>query len=127
MILSGQRLSSACAVSLAKAALEECGRFWFGNEKVESELYELDLLTEEQRYMAVDIVLQEIAPCWRLGPQPPNDISRSGHQLYAFYWDSPEFKKFMYFKFAILPDAKRNHLVLHSFHESTDKESNDLL
>jgi hypothetical protein len=126
MIPSGRRLSSADAIRLAKAALEECDRFWNGNEKIADELYDLDLLTASHLYMAVDVALQEIAPCWRLGPQPPNDVSHAGDYLYAFYWDSTEWKKFMYFKFAISDDAGRKHLVLHSFHESTDKDQDEM-
>jgi hypothetical protein len=122
MIPSRHKLDSASAIRLAKEALEAGGRFWQGNHKIEEEFYTLDLLAPEERYMGVDIALQEIAPCWRLGPQPPNDLTHAGDHLYAFYWESHEFGKFMYFKFALSFDAGRTHLVLHSFHESTDKD-----
>jgi hypothetical protein len=125
MILLVQ-LDSLSAIRLARETLENNGRFWLGNEKIETEFYELDLLTAEERYMAVDIALQEIAPCCRLGPQPPGDRS-GGKYLYAFYWPSPEFKKDMYFKFALSTDAGRTHLIVYSFHESTDKDKDDLL
>ena len=122
MIPYGQRTDSASAIRLAKEALEAHSRFWLGNDKIEEELFNLNLLAPEERYMGVDIALNEIAPCWRLGPQPPNDVSRAGDPLYAFYWASAEFKKCMYLKFALSFDAGRVHLVLHSFHESTDKD-----
>ena len=79
---------SAEAISLAKDALEEYNRFFFGNAKIESELYDLGLLTAEERYMAIDVVLQEITPTDRKGPNPPNDItsygSLRGERLVAF-------------------------------------------
>jgi hypothetical protein len=114
------KLDSASAIKTARAALEENRRFLLGNEKVETEFYDQDLLTREDRYMAVEVALQEISPICRLGPQPPNDISY-GKQLYAFCWESAEFNKRMYFKFALSCDAGRTHLYVYSFHESTDK------
>ncbi len=122
MIPSRQKLSSAIAIRAAKEALAANGRFWPGNDKIEEELYTLKSLTPEERYIVADIALDEIAPCWRLGPQPPNDITRAGDHLYAFYWESHEFKKCMYFKFALQLDAGRTHLIVHSLHESTDKD-----
>jgi hypothetical protein len=119
------QLDSRSAIRLAKAALAECGRFWLGNAKIESEFYDLDLLTPEERYMAIDVALQEISPACRRGPQPPKDIAKGvfqGNCLYAFCWHSQEFKREIYFKFALSKDAGRTHLVVYSFHESADKE-----
>ncbi len=62
---------SAEAISSAKEALENYSRFFFGNAKLENELYDLGLLSAEERYMAVDIALQEITPADRRGPNPP--------------------------------------------------------
>jgi hypothetical protein len=120
-MIPSQQLDSASAIKGAKQALEKNGRFLAGNAKIEAEFYALDLLTGAERYAAIDIALQEISPNCRLGPQPPGNVSR-GKYLYAFYWESPEFNKRMYFKFALCEDAGRTHLIVHSFHESTDKE-----
>ena len=63
------QLDSRSAIEAAKCALKQHkGRFCFGNEKAESGFYELGLLTTEERQMAVDIALDEIAPDCRLGP-----------------------------------------------------------
>ncbi|SPF52022.1 hypothetical protein SBA4_4800015 [Candidatus Sulfopaludibacter sp. SbA4] len=125
MIPSGQ-LDSKSAIRAAKDSLEKYGRFWLGNEKIESEFYDLDLLTREERYMAIDVALQEVSPACRLGPQPPKVIAKGvfqGNYLYAFRWHSQEFKREMYFKFALSSDAGGTHLAVYSFHESTDKEA----
>jgi len=45
---------SADAIARAKCALDNHGRFWLGNPgKVEAEFYELGLLTEGERYVAL--------------------------------------------------------------------------
>lgn len=126
MILSIQ-LDSRSAIEAAKCALKRHkGRFCFGNEKAESGFYELGLLTAQERQMAVDFALGEIGPECRLGPQPPNDRSAGlyrGKQLYAFCWHSAEFKKQIYFKFAFASASDGDHLIVYSFHESTDKQT----
>ena len=119
MILSNQE--SAEAIRSAKDALENYKRFFFGNAKLESELYDLGLLTAEERYMAVDITLQEITPADRRGPNPPNDFTSSGllkgERLCAFRWQSVEFKRLMYFKFAVAARSGKPRLVVYSLHE----------
>jgi hypothetical protein len=119
--------ASSLAIEDAKKALEQYKRFWLGNpEKVEVELYGLGLLTEGERYMAMDIALQEISPACRLGPEPPNDVSSHppfyNQSLYAFCWDSAHFSKTMYFKFALISGSGATRLAVYSFHASTDKE-----
>jgi hypothetical protein len=120
MILSPQ--GSAEAIAAAKRSLENYGRFWFGNLKVESDFYDLGLVTEQERYMAVDIALQEIGPHDRSGPEPPNNVSSGPpfhkRYLYAFCWKSKEFAKLMYFKFAVIPGSGKSRLAVYSFHES---------
>jgi hypothetical protein len=119
MILSYQE--SADAIVAAKAALENYSRFFFGNNKLEQELYDLGLLNAVERYMAIDIALQEITPATRRGPNPPNDESSRGpfrgNRLFAFRWNSCNFSRLMYFKFAISSDSGRPRLVVFSFHE----------
>jgi hypothetical protein len=115
---------SVDAIALARKALDEHdGRFWFGNiEKLEEELYNLDLFTDSERSMAVDIALQEIAPTDRIGPNPPNDYSVHGpfanQRLYAFRWKSANFGKTMYLKFAFIVDAGPTKLAVYSLHEA---------
>ena len=130
------QLDSSSAIDAAKEALDHYGRFWLGNVKVESEFYDLGLLSAEERYMAVDIALQEISSACRMGPQPPGDVSSHppfrGQHLYAFCWNSQEFKREMYFKFALVVSASGETrvavsggpavLALYSFHEATDKD-----
>jgi hypothetical protein len=119
MIPSNQE--SAEAISSAKEALENYKRFFFGNIKLESELYDLGLLTAEERYMAVDIALQEITSNDRRGPNPPNHITSygllKGEHLFAFRWISAEFKRDMYFKFAVVGRCGKPRLVVYSLHE----------
>ncbi|MGD0871172.1 MAG: hypothetical protein ABSB88_16580 [Bryobacteraceae bacterium] len=124
------QLDSLSAIAAAKKAIEEYGRFWLGNEKVEAEFYYLDILTERERLMAVDIALQEILPACRLGPQPPDDVSShppfKGRHLYAFCWHSEEFKKDLYFKFALVSGSGSTRLAVYSFHEAADKYKGDI-
>lgn len=125
MILSPQ-LDSRMAIDAARSALQRFGRFVAGNVKLEAEFYALELLSAAERYMAIDMALQEIKSADRLGPQPPSDRSFGlyrGRQLYAFCWRSPEVKKEIYFKFAFAPASDGDHLIVYSFHESTDKEA----
>jgi len=120
------QLDSWTAIKAAQSALQKFGRFLAGNVKLEAEFYALGLLSAEERYMAVDIALQEITAACRLGPQPPNDRSCGlyrGKPLYAFCWQSQEFKKEIYFKFAFASASDGNHLIVYSFHESSDKET----
>jgi hypothetical protein len=74
-MIPSKRLDSASAIVAAREALEKNGKFLLGNAKIENEFYNLDLFTREERFMAIDIALQEISPECRLGPQPPGDIS----------------------------------------------------
>jgi hypothetical protein len=126
---------SAEAIRSAKEALDNYKRFFFGNAKLESELYDLGFLTAEERFMAIDIALQEVTPADRRGPNPPNHITSygalKGERLVAFRWNSPEFKREMYFKFAVVGRCGKPRLVVYSFHEhrplkfageSSDKE-----
>jgi hypothetical protein len=119
MIPSNQE--SADAIVAAKEALDNYGRFFFGNNKLEKELYDLGLLSAAERFMAIDIALQEITPATRRGPNPPNDESSSGpfrgNRLFAFRWNSCNFSRLMYFKFAIDSGSRRPRLVVFSFHE----------
>jgi hypothetical protein len=112
---------SADAIRSAKAALEAYNRFWFGNLKLEGELYELGLLSAEERDRAVVVALQEIRPADRRGPNPPNDITFYGpfknERLCAFRWQSAEFKRVMYFKFAVVCRDGKARLVVYSLHE----------
>src|ERR1039458_10808273 len=75
MILSNKEWLAA--LTAAKQALEDYrGKFWLGNlPKVEREFHELDLLDESERFMAIDIALQEITATDRCGPEPPHDVS----------------------------------------------------
>ena len=121
MIPSDQE--SADAIRSAKDALENHRRFFLGNSKLDNELYCLGLLTAEERYMAVDIALQEITPANRRGPNPPNDITSygllKGQRLCAFRWQSAEFKRVMYFKFAVVGGKSgKPQLVVYSLHEN---------
>ena len=113
---------SAHAIASARAALERYGRFLFGNAKLEGELYDLGLLTNGERYMAIDLALQEICASDRRGPSPPNDIVSHApyrnHRLYAFRWASPHLGKLMYFKFSLAQGSRGEGLVVFSFHKS---------
>jgi hypothetical protein len=120
-MIPSEQLDSSSAIKLAKESLRKNSKFLFGNSKIEAEFYSLDLFTREERLMAIDIALQEISPACRLGPQAPGNMSGVKH-LYAFYWASAEFKKNMYFKFALSTDAGRTHLYVYSLHESSEKE-----
>jgi hypothetical protein len=119
MIPSDQELAEA--IRSAKGALENHKRFFFGNAKLEGELYDLGLITSGERYMAVEVALHEITPADRRGPNPPNDVTSYGpyrdEHLLAFRWRSVEFKKVMYFKFAVVRGSGRPRLVVYSFHE----------
>jgi hypothetical protein len=114
---------SSSALEGAKRALEVYrGRFWLGNiSKVEQEFFRLDLLDEEERFMALDIALQEITPDDRCGPPPSNDRSSHGPfkdcKLFAFKWHSSQFGKEMYFKFGLPIDSGEARLAVYSFHE----------
>jgi hypothetical protein len=120
-MIPSEQLDSSAAIKLARESLQRNGKFLLGNSKIEVEFYNLDLFTREERLMAIDIALQEISPACRLGPQPPGNMSGVKH-VYAFCWASPEFKKDMYFKFALSTAAGRTHLYVYSLHESTGKE-----
>ena len=119
MIPSDQE--SAEAIAAAREAFGNYGRFFFGNNKLEQELYDLGLLNAAERYMAVDIALQEITPATRRGPNPPNDESSCGpfrgNRLFAFRWNSCNFSKLMYFKFAVAGGSGKPRLVVFSLHE----------
>ena len=69
--------SSESAIALARRALDDHnGRFWHGHATgVDADFYELGLLEDGERYIALDIALQEIGSGDRMGPQPPNDFS----------------------------------------------------
>jgi len=126
MIPSGK--NSKDALDHARVALDEYERFWLGNiAKVEAELYQLGLLSEDERYIAIDIALQEIGPADRLGPQPPGDIANHppfhGEHLYAFCWASSHFGKQMYLKFALITGSGPVKLALYSFHEENPKQT----
>jgi hypothetical protein len=121
MIPSGRE--SAEAISAARKALEDFGRFWLGHiQKVEKEFLDLDLWDESDRFMAIDIALSEITPTDRLGPNPPNDFSSHPpflrQRLFAFCWSSAHFGQRMYFKFAVVGDTKIPRLVVYSLHEA---------
>jgi hypothetical protein len=121
MILSGQ--SSEEAIAAAKRALDNHKQFWFGSVKVESEFYDLGIMTKEERLMAVDIALLEITARDRLGPEPPGNVSHPSspfptQPLYAFCWQSQEYGKLMYFKFGVGGSRRRPQLAVYSFHES---------
>src|SRR5579862_9323980 len=110
--------SSSYVLAAARQALDKHGRFWLGNvTKVESEFYELGILTEEERYASIDIALMEIGPKDRMGPRSPNDISVhppfTGAPLYAFCWASAHFAKRMYIKFALISGSGPSQLVIY--------------
>jgi hypothetical protein len=113
----------ACAIAAAKAALEASGgRFWLGNPgKVEGEFFDLGLLAEGERRIAVDIALCEITAHDRKGPEPPDDYSShppyKGIRLFAFKWRSNHFMKVMYFKFGFIEEPKPKKLAIYSIHE----------
>jgi hypothetical protein len=114
---------SRVALACARKALEAQDRFWLGNvPKLEVEFYELGLLTEEERYLAVDIALIEIVSGDRKGPVAPHD--RAGHgpffgeKLYAFKWESQNLKKLMYLKFALPSKPPPEKLAVYSLHET---------
>jgi hypothetical protein len=114
---------SAKAISLAKKALADYRRFWPGNAgKLDVEFYELDLLEDSERFMAVDIVLDEIKPGDRDGPHTPNNVTAhppfQGFPLYAFCWNSAHFEKRMYFKFALISGSGKSQLAVYSLHET---------
>jgi hypothetical protein len=114
---------SVDALDKARKALDDHGRFWFGNEtKVEAEFYVLDLLTPEERYIAVDMALTEVTCKDREGPDSPNDRSAHGPfkglKLFAFRWKSLEHGKIMYIKFGLPCDPLPVKLALYSFHEA---------
>lgn len=119
------------AIAAARVSLDDHGgRFWFGNPgKVEREFYELGLLTEEERYVAIDMALQELCADHRLGPQPPDDISSHrpfpGERLFAFSWHSGYMGKQMYIKFALLEGSGPCKMALYSFHEEKPKNRTD--
>jgi hypothetical protein len=114
---------SRVALGSARAALDHYGgRFWLGNPtKVEGEFYELGLLEESERFMALDIALKEITVDDRCGPNPPDDYSSHGPfrgcKLYAFKWQSSHFEKPIYFKFGLPVDCGKPRLAVYSFHE----------
>ena len=121
-MISSERGSQE-ALACARKALEEHDRFWLGNvPKMEAEFYELGLLTEEERYMAIDIALIEIVPGDRKGPVAPHDRASHGpffgEKLYAFKWQSQQLKKLMYLKFALPSDPPPEKLAVYSFHET---------
>jgi len=109
------------ALKLAITALNRDDRFWFGNQKIEEEFYELGLLTDGERCMVLDIALHEITPSDRKGPNPPGDVAShfpfTGRKLFAFKWLSKHFGMLMYLKFALIDDAGPVKLALYSLHE----------
>ena len=118
-----RELSSADAISAAKAAFRNRDDFLFGSAKLEAEFMELGLLTVAERHSAVDDALSQICPRDRLGPQPPNNISfppYGGEVLYAFNWKSVTYGS-IYFKFC-LAGPSMDLLVLHSFHHEREKD-----
>jgi hypothetical protein len=77
-MISSERDSKE-ALACARKALEEHDRFWLGNvSKMEAEFYELGLLTEEERYMAIDIALIEIVSGNRKGPSERSSMHSNG-------------------------------------------------
>jgi hypothetical protein len=116
--------SSESAIALARRALDDHnGRFWHGHATgVDADFYELGLLEDGERYVALDIALQEIGSGDRMGPQPPNDFSSHPpfirERLYAFCWRSANFGKEMYMKFALVSGNGPTKLVLYSLHEA---------
>lgn len=122
------RQESVEVICRAKQALEDHKRFWFGNVgKVELEFFELDLLEDDERFVAVDMALGEIAPEDRDGPHPPDNVAShppfAGFPMYAFCWNSKHLARRMYLKFALIPGSgktqmgNKTKLAIYSFHE----------
>lgn len=114
--------SVECAAILrsAKAALATHGNFFLGNLKIESELVDLDLLTSSERFMTVDLLLDEISFAQYQGPAPPNDVCAhlpyKGAPLHAFCWKSSSLGKRIYLKFSVVSTNAGDRLVLYSLH-----------
>ncbi len=110
---------SESILAMARRALDRNGDFRFGTAKLESEFFELDLLTPSERFTAVDIALNQITSKDRCGPYPPGNLSFTYERrvLYAFKWHSNEFGKVMYLKFCLSGTGGMELLVLYSFHE----------
>ena len=108
---------STLQIAKARKAIKE-GTFLHGSAKLENEFVKLDIYTAAERLAAVKKALAEIKPKHRRGPQPPNHKSLEpkfvGKRMYAFVWDSTQFKANIYIKFCFAGDL----LVLFSFHES---------
>jgi hypothetical protein len=119
----GVRSSDVESVAILAAARRAIGKqssFRFGNLKLENDFYELDLLTREERFAAVDIALDQIKPEGRCGPDPPGNISfrpYAGRPLYAFKWYSDVYGSMMYLKFCLAGTTGSELLVLYSFHK----------
>lgn len=118
MISSGQECAEV--IRSAKAALEVRGNFFFGNEKIENELVELNLLSRSERYMAVEILLDEISFASYQGPAPPNDVCSHppyrGSVLHAFCLNSASLGKRVYFKFSVVSGKSGASLALYALH-----------
>lgn len=113
-------LDHRAALAAARKILDNDQNFLYGNTKLDEEFYELGLLDPNERFAAVDIALNQIKPDDWCGPRPPGDVScgpYSGLRLYAFKWNSTEFGKMMYLKFALTGATGSELLVLYSFHE----------
>jgi hypothetical protein len=116
---SSQR--SAALLVAARAALKR-GPFIYGSKKLEGEFFGLGLLEPKERLAAVERALAEIQPKHRTGPNSPGHISKEpllkGRRMFAFAWDSSQFKQKMYLKFCL---TDGDLLALFSFHESKPK------
>jgi len=114
-------------LATARSILEQQWDFFSGSvpndhaTKLDADLYELALYKQEERLKALQMALTEITPADYCGPSPPNDISSHrpfpGLQMYAFAWQSKEFGRKMYLKFAFTKKGPPR-LVLYSFHPS---------
>lgn len=112
-------------LAAARSILEQQWDFYSGSvpndqaTKLDADFYELALYKHEERLMALDMALSEITAADQCGPSPPNDVSshppHPGLPLYAFAWQSKEFGRKMYLKFAITTKGTPR-LVLYSFH-----------
>ena len=104
----------------ARIALEAYGKFWLGNDKIETEMVDLELLTASERFMSLDLILNEIGYDSYQGPAPPQDVSShppfKGFPLHAFCWNSVSLGRRMYFKFSIITGSGRSRLAVYSLH-----------
>lgn len=118
MISSAQECGEI--IRSAKLALEMRGKFFFGNEKIENELVELNLLSKSERYMAVELLLDEISFASYQGPAPPNDICSHppyrGTALHAFRLNSTTLGRRIYFKFSVVSGKSGDSLAVYALH-----------